>query len=192
MHTGVRLSVVTFVGHARFSTSVPLTLLLLIRLVFRTSALRMACYSVTGNAFLLTLQENLIWGHKCGVGGKLPPAHVRAAMLIRANALSRGASGVRKEVIERMLAFLNHGLTPVVRDLGSIGASGDLIPLAQVAGCIVGLGASYRAVNREGKEVDALSALESMGLAPLQLQVGDQLISDRDEFQLWRPQLVRW
>jgi phenylalanine ammonia-lyase len=140
---------------------------------------------VIENAFLLTSQENLIWGHKCGVGGKLPPEHVRAAMLIRANALSRGLSGVRKEVIERLLAFLNHGLTPVVRELGSIGASGDLIPLAQVAGCIVGLGASYRAVNREGEEVDALSALESMGLAPLQLQVRGQVIIDRDGFRMW-------
>jgi phenylalanine ammonia-lyase len=142
-------------------------------------------FGLIENAFLLTLQENLIWGHKCGVGGKLPPEHVRAAMLIRANALSRGASGVRKEVIERMLAFLNHGLTPVVRELGSIGASGDLIPLAQVAGCIVGLGDSYRAVNREGEEVDALSALESMGLAPLRLQVREQVTTDRDGFQLW-------
>ncbi len=73
------------------------------------------------------LQANLLWFLKVGASGRLPDADVRAAMLLRANSLARGASGVRPELIERLVLFLNAGVTPHVRDLGSIGASGDLV-----------------------------------------------------------------
>ncbi|GAQ82226.1 Aromatic amino acid lyase [Klebsormidium nitens] len=116
------------------------------------------------------LQENLIWGLKSGAGRKLPPYLVRAAMLIRANALARGASGARRILIERLLAFLNEGVTPVVHELGSIGASGDLIPLAEIVGCVIGLSKAYRVVDQNGRELDALAALAEMGLEPLRLE----------------------
>jgi phenylalanine ammonia-lyase len=120
------------------------------------------------------LQQNLIWGLKCGAGKKLPTAHVRSAMFIRANMLAKGVSGVRAELIERYLAFLNAGVTPIVKDLGSIGASGDLVPLAQIAGCLIGLDPSFR-VERDGEELDAVSALSMLGLPPIKLRAKEGL-----------------
>jgi phenylalanine ammonia-lyase len=120
------------------------------------------------------LQENLLWGLKCSVGQQLSIEVVRAAMLIRANALSRGASGVRVELIERLLVFLNFGITPIVRSLGSIGASGDLIPLAQVAGSIIGLSRSYQ-VDFHGETIDAITALDAVGLKPFSLEAKEGL-----------------
>ncbi|CAG8812659.1 12664_t:CDS:1, partial [Racocetra fulgida] len=114
------------------------------------------------------LQENAIWSHKCSIGKQLPVEHVRASMLIRANALMRGVSGIRLELIERVLKFLNADLTPVVREYGSIGASGDLIPLAQIAGVIIGLDSSFK-VNYLGSEIDALNALSKLELKPIKL-----------------------
>ena len=120
------------------------------------------------------LQENLLWGLKCNVGQQLPLEIVRAAMLIRANALSRGASGIRAELIERLLLFLNSGITPVVRCLGSLGASGDLIPLAQIAASIIGLDSSYR-VDFHGERMDAVAALEKVGLKSFSLEAKEGL-----------------
>ena len=114
------------------------------------------------------LQNNLIWSHKAATGDRLPRADVRAAMLLRANALMRGVSGVRPEVIERFEIFLNAGVTPHVYEFGSIGASGDLVPLAYIAGAITGRDARYT-VDFDGEEVDALTALERLGLEPLPL-----------------------
>ena len=71
-----------------------------------------------------------------GAGDAIDPAHVRAAMLLRANVLARGCSGVRPEIVQRLVQFLNAGATPVVRELGSIGASGDLVPLSVIARAI--------------------------------------------------------
>jgi len=115
------------------------------------------------------LQENLIWGLKCSLGRPLSAKAVRAAMVIRANMLSKGASGVRFELVSRFVTFLNRGLTPIVRDLGSIGASGDLIPLAQIAGALLGLDASFQ-IEHEGKPQSALTALAQVGLEPLALE----------------------
>ncbi|RIB18716.1 histidine ammonia-lyase [Gigaspora rosea] len=114
------------------------------------------------------LQDNLIWDHKCSIGKKLPTEHVRAGMLIRANALTRGVSGIRLELIERILKFLNADLIPVVREYGSIGASGDLIPLAQIAGAIIGIDPSFKVSSLRG-EIDAHSALEKLALKPIKL-----------------------
>lgn len=120
------------------------------------------------------LQENLLWGLKCSVGAKLPFSLVRAGMLIRANALLHGVSGIRYTLIERITHFLNANMTPIVREYGSIGASGDLIPLAQIAGAIIGLNSKYK-VEYRGKEINALTALKKLNLKPVKLRPKEAL-----------------
>lgn len=115
------------------------------------------------------LQKNLVQYHKVGAGQKLPLADVRAAILIRANSHLKGASGIRLEVIQRMAVFLNAGVTPYVYEFGSIGASGDLTPLAYITGALFGLDRSYK-VDFNGEEIDAVTALKRLGLPQLQLQ----------------------
>jgi phenylalanine ammonia-lyase len=114
------------------------------------------------------LQNNLMWYHKVGAGQRLPLADVRAAMLLRANSHLHGASGIRLELIRRMETFLNAGVTPHVHEFGSIGASGDLTPLAYIAGALIGLDRCYT-VDFNGEEMDAPTALAKLGLEPLQL-----------------------
>lgn len=114
------------------------------------------------------LQNNLVWYHKTGAGQKLPLADVRAAMLLRANSHLHGASGIRLELIQRMETFLNAGVTPHVYEFGSIGASGDLVPLSYITGALIGLEKCYT-VDFNGEEMNALTALEMLGLKPLQL-----------------------
>jgi phenylalanine ammonia-lyase len=114
------------------------------------------------------LQNNLIWYHKTGAGQRLPIADVRAAMLLRANSHMHGASGIRLELIQRMETFLNAGVTPHVYEFGSIGASGDLVPLSYITGALVGLDRCYK-VDFNGEEMDAPTALNILGLEPLQL-----------------------
>jgi phenylalanine ammonia-lyase len=89
------------------------------------------------------LQNNLVRYHKVGAGQRLPLADVRAGILLRANSHLKGVSGIRLEVIQRMVLFLNAGVTPYVYELGSIGASGDLTPLAYITGALFGLNSSY-------------------------------------------------
>lgn len=115
------------------------------------------------------LQENLIWGLKCGTGNRLAKRHVRAGMLLRANALARGVSGIRCELVDRILHFLNADMIPIVFEYGSIGASGDLVPLAYVAGAILGLSESFK-VEYQEKEIDALTALQILKLSPISLE----------------------
>jgi phenylalanine ammonia-lyase len=117
---------------------------------------------------VVELQQNLVWFLKAGAGRRLPTADVRAAMLLRANSHLRGASGVRLELIRRLVIFLNAHVTPHVREFGSIGASGDLVPLASITGVLIGLDASCT-VDFNGEHLDALMALERLGLAPLHL-----------------------
>ena len=114
------------------------------------------------------LQKNLVRYHKVGAGNKLPLENVRAAMLIRMKSHVHGASGIREELIRRMEIFLNAGVTPYVYELGSIGASGDLTPLSYITGALIGLSCDYK-VDFNGEEIDAPSALEKLGLSPLQL-----------------------
>lgn len=115
-----------------------------------------------------SLQNNLIWYHKSGAGQRLPIADVRAAMLLRANSHLHGASGIRLELIQRMETFLNAGVTPHVYEFGSIGASGDLVPLSYITGALIGLDSCYT-VDFNGEEVDAPTALSRLGLPCLQL-----------------------
>jgi phenylalanine ammonia-lyase len=114
------------------------------------------------------LQLNLVWHLKTGAGRRLTRAEVRAAMLIRANSHLRGASGISLELVRRLEAFLNAGVTPHVREFGSIGASGDLVPLASITGALIGLDRSFR-VDFDGEDIDALTALDRLGLSPLPL-----------------------
>ena len=114
------------------------------------------------------LQNNLLWFLAAGAGRPVERMHVRAAMLLRANVLLQGYSGVRLELIERLIDFVNADFVPDVRDLGSIGASGDLIPLAKLARCITGQQAC-RVWSAEGW-VTAREALRQLGREPIQLQ----------------------
>jgi phenylalanine ammonia-lyase len=114
------------------------------------------------------LQTNLVWFLKTGAGNKLPLADVRAAMLLRANSHMYGASGIRLELIKRMETFLNAGVTPYVYEFGSIGASGDLVPLSYITGSLIGLDPSFK-VDFNGKEMDAPTALRQLNLSPLTL-----------------------
>jgi phenylalanine ammonia-lyase len=116
----------------------------------------------------IALQNNLPWYHKVGAGTRLSNADVRAAMLLRAHSHMYGASGIRLELIQRMETFLNTDVTPHVYEYGSIGASGDLTPLAYITGALLGFDKSYK-VDYLDEEIDALTALNRLGLSPLSL-----------------------
>jgi len=111
------------------------------------------------------LQENLLLSHAAGVGDPLPREIVRAMLLLRANTFGLGFSGVRPEVADRLLDFLRLGIHPVVPAQGSVGASGDLAPLAHLALPLIGRGS----VELSGTVLPALAALKENGLEPLTL-----------------------
>jgi phenylalanine ammonia-lyase len=126
---------------------------------------------VIPNQELAHHQQNLLEFLACGVGEPLPAPAVRAAILLRARALSRGLSAVRVTVIEHLIDLLNHRITPVVPRYGSVGASGDLCPSAYIARALAGRGeVSYR-----GRRVAAAQALEREGLHPLTLEAKEGL-----------------
>ncbi|MDR3643214.1 MAG: aromatic amino acid ammonia-lyase [Candidatus Doudnabacteria bacterium] len=112
-------------------------------------------------------QMRYIPAHCCGYGNPLPPEVTRAAMLVRLNNFLKGHSGVRPCLIERLRDCLNLGLTPVVPEFGSVGASGDLIPLAHMSAGIIGLEEGQMFVADEIQP--ARTALENHGLKPLTL-----------------------
>jgi phenylalanine ammonia-lyase len=122
-----------------------------------------------GPDLLVELQRLALWQHKSATGPRLSDADVRAAMLLRANSLLKGASGIRLEIIERFVVFLNAKASPHVYQRGSIGASGDLVPLSYIAGAILGLDRSFL-VDFNGETLDALQTLDRLGLAPLELE----------------------
>ncbi len=112
------------------------------------------------------LQERLLLSHAAGVGESLPVEVVRAMLLLRANTLALGHSGCRPELIERLCDMLERGVHPVVPSQGSVGASGDLAPLAHLALPVIGHGQ----VELEGRVVPATEALARVGLEPLVLE----------------------
>ncbi len=112
------------------------------------------------------LQRNLVMSHAVGVGPPLPEAVVRAMMIVRANALAKGYSGIRLSVLEALLALLNHGVHPVVPAQGSVGASGDLAPLAHMAAVLIGCGEAFWC----GERMAAQDALRRSGLSPIELE----------------------
>jgi len=119
-------------------------------------------------------QDNLLSFLSTGAGQPLSSRHTRAAMALRANVLLQGRSGVRLELIERLVSFLRSEATPIVRSLGSIGASGDLVPLAVIARSITGHTSRTR-VDYQGEIRDSLSVLESLSYEPLQLEAKEGL-----------------
>ncbi len=117
------------------------------------------------------LQTNLVRSHSAGVGMPFNEETVRAMMLLRAFSLSRGFSGVRIDVVQSILDMLNHRITPVVPSQGSVGASGDLAPLAHIALSMMGEGEVYY----NGQRMKAISALEKAGLKPLKYEAKEGL-----------------
>ena len=111
------------------------------------------------------LQLRLLRSHACGVGEPYPDDVVRGAMLLRANALAKGFSGARTETVELLVACLNRGVVPIVPARGSVGASGDLAPLAHLALPLVGEGEAVV----EGERLEGGDALRRVGLAPIRL-----------------------
>jgi histidine ammonia-lyase len=117
------------------------------------------------------LQLRLLRSHACGVGEPYPPEVVRAAMLLRANALAKGYSGARIETVELLLECLNRGLLPHVPARGSVGASGDLAPLAHLALPLVGEGEA----SIDGERMPGAESLARVGLEPVRLQAKEGL-----------------
>src|SRR5437660_5092553 len=111
------------------------------------------------------LQMRLLRSHACGVGDPYPPEVIRAAMLLRANTLAKGTSGARIETVELLLECLNRGVLPHVPARGSVGASGDLTPLAHLALPLVGEGSAWY----EGELLAGDEALRRAGLEPVTL-----------------------
>ena len=112
------------------------------------------------------LQQRLLLSHAAGVGDALPTEVVRAMLLLRANTLALGHSGCRPELIDRLCEMLELGLHPVVPSQGSVGASGDLAPLAHLALPVIGRGQ----VEHQGRVQPAAEALQALGLEPLVLE----------------------
>ena len=115
---------------------------------------------------LRELQVNIVRSHAVGVGSPLPRSEVRGAMLLRANTLARGNSGVRPVVVEKLLEFLEKDIIPYVPEKGSVGASGDLAPLAHIALALIGEG--Y--ILDRGQKVPTAEFLKGKGVEPLNLE----------------------
>ncbi|AKI96726.1 histidine ammonia-lyase [Kosmotoga pacifica] len=111
------------------------------------------------------LQVNIVRSHAAGVGAPLPVELVRAVMLVRANSLCKGYSGIRPIVVERLIEFLNHDIVPVVPEQGSVGASGDLAPLAHIALALIGEGEVFY----KGERSDTTDVLRTLNIDPLTL-----------------------
>lgn len=117
------------------------------------------------------LQENIILSHAVGVGDALDEATTRAMMLIRANTLAKGHSGIRLQVLELLLSLLNHNVLPLIPEKGSLGASGDLAPLAHMSLPLIGQG--Y--VIFEGELRPSQEVLDELGLSPVRLAAKEGL-----------------
>ena len=120
---------------------------------------------------LEALQHNLVRSHACGVGEPLAEDEVRAMLLLRANVLAKGLSGVRPVVAETLVAMLNQGIHPVIPARGSVGASGDLAPLAHLALPLIGEGEVFF----NSQQIAAADAFERTGIRPLTLAAKEGL-----------------
>ncbi len=120
---------------------------------------------------LRELQLNLVRSHACGIGNPLSEPEVRAMMLLRANVLVLGLSGVRLQIIEMLCQMLNHRVCPVIPEKGSVGASGDLAPLAHLALSLIGEGESFF----QGQRMEGRQALRLAGLEPVLLEAKEGL-----------------
>ena len=116
---------------------------------------------------LSQLQYNLIRSHACGTGELMTVGLTRAMMLIRANSLAKGHSGVQPRLVEGLVDFLNLEITPCVPEIGSLGASGDLAPLSHMALPLIGEGFCY---GEDGEKIPSREALLSIGLEQIELR----------------------
>ena len=123
------------------------------------------CNKNISNDELGTLQENLIKSHACSVGEEVRPVIVKLMMLLKAHALSLGHSGVQVVTVQRILDFFNNDVLPIVYDRGSLWASGDLAPLANMFLPLIGVGDVYY----KGKKREAISVLDEFGWEPVKL-----------------------
>lgn len=114
---------------------------------------------------LETLQRNLVLSHACGVGPLLPDPVTRLMMVLKIASLSRGASGIRRETLDTLIAMVNADVLPCVPSKGSVGASGDLAPLAHMSCVLIGVGEA----RLEGETLGAEAALARLGRAPITL-----------------------
>jgi histidine ammonia-lyase len=139
---------------------------------------------------LARLQLNLVRSHACGLGAPLSEAETRVIMALRANTLALGYSGVRPALARTLTCMLNRGVHPVIPSKGSVGASGDLAPLAHLALCVIGEGeAMYR-----GERLPGLVALQRAGIEPVRLEAkeglallnGTQALTAVGALALWR------
>ncbi len=117
------------------------------------------------------LQLNLVRSHSCGLGNPLSEAEARAMLLLRANVLACGFSGARPIVVDTLISMLEQGVTPVIPEKGSVGASGDLAPLAHLALATIGEGEAFY----HGKRLASAEALKQAGIHPLKLEVKEGL-----------------
>jgi histidine ammonia-lyase len=123
------------------------------------------------NENLAQLQTNLVRSHAGGVGQPLSESEVRAMLLLRANVLAKGFSGTRPEVLDLLVGMLNSGVHPVIPEKGSVGASGDLAPLAHLALVVIGEGEAFY----KGERIAGGEALRKAGLRPVQLAAKEGL-----------------
>ncbi|MCG8574815.1 MAG: aromatic amino acid ammonia-lyase, partial [Flavobacteriales bacterium] len=124
------------------------------------------CNTVISDEDLSTLQRNLVISHACGVGEEVPREIVKLMLFLKVQGLSYGHSGCQLETAQRLLDFYNNDITPVVYQQGSLGASGDLAPLAHMSLPILGEGEVYF----KGEKMAAKEMLAAMGWEPLQLK----------------------
>jgi histidine ammonia-lyase len=117
------------------------------------------------------LQRNLLRSHAIGIGDPIGEAETRATMLLRANVLAKGYSGVRPEIIDLLCELLNRGVHPIIPERGSVGASGDLAPLAHLALVLIGEGEA----RYHGERLPGAEALRRAGLAPVTLKAKEGL-----------------
>ncbi|HEX7673059.1 MAG TPA: histidine ammonia-lyase [Bdellovibrio sp.] len=143
------------------------------------------------------LQRNLIRSHSMGVGAPFTKTETRAMMMLRANALAKGHSGIRPVVVEKILEFLNNDIIPVVPSQGSVGASGDLAPLSHLALTIIGEGDAW---GPEGKPVHVTELLQKKNIKPLELKAkeglsminGCQVMTSIGLLSLWETRRLLW
>jgi histidine ammonia-lyase len=117
------------------------------------------------------LQKNILMSHSAGVGNALCKETVRAVMALRVKDLARGHSGIRLETVNRLIHLLNRGVCPVVPEKGSVGASGDLAPLAHLCLVLIGQGEAFYKDQR----ISGMEALRTCGMEPMQLEAGEGL-----------------
>jgi histidine ammonia-lyase len=136
-----------------------------------TTGIGKFCNQVISADVAETLQKNIIRSHATAVGDPLREDQARAVMLLRVNSLARGHSGIRPETLDNMVAMLNKGINPVIPAKGSLGASGDLAPLAHMALAVMGEGEVYF----RGRRMPAAEAFASCGITPVTLAAKEGL-----------------